>query len=265
MVHITGFGSTGPDRELRAFDGIIQAMSGIPELTGSPDSEPVLVGAFVADHLAAYQATMAVLFALQRRVRTGEGAFVDVSMLEAYSAPLAHEVGETLAGRSRPRAANRAPTAFSNTFLAADGYVYLAPLGEDRWQAFSRAIGREDWIGRLDYDAAVTDRREEAEAGVAAWCGPRARHDIAEVMRACGVPYGPVRTVEEAGRHALATGRGALMQVRSPGGKSLTVPGPVARVGLTDSPRRHEVPGVGQHTEEVLGELARLRSVPAQD
>jgi crotonobetainyl-CoA:carnitine CoA-transferase CaiB-like acyl-CoA transferase len=262
MVHITGFGTTGPDREARAYDGIIQGMSGIPELTGPPDVPPVLVGAFLADHLAAYQATMAVLFALQRRARTGRGAFVDISMLEAYSATLAHEVGEALAGRSRPRAANRVPTAFANTFLAADGYVYLAPLGEDRWRAFSSAIGREDWIGQLDYDAAVTDRRDEAEQEVSAWCAGRSRHEVTEIMRACGVPAGPVRTVAEAGRYALDSGRDTLMQVRSPEGQSFTVPAPIARVGLTDSPRRNEVPGLGQHTDGVLGELDRMRPAP---
>jgi CoA:oxalate CoA-transferase len=256
MVHITGFGSTGPDRELRAYDGIIQAMSGIPELTGPADAEPVLVGAFVADHLAAYQAAMSVLFALQRRGRTGDGAFVDVSMLEAYSATLAHEVGEALAGRSRPRAANRVPTAFSNTFRAADGHVYLAPLGENRWQAFSRAIGREDWIGQLDYEAAVGARRDEAEAAVTTWSRDRSRDQVCAVMRTWGVPCGPVRTVEEAGRHALTNGRGTLTEVRAPDGQPLVVPAPVAPVGLTDSPRRDAVPAAGQHTKEVLGALA---------
>lgn len=262
MVHITGFGSTGPDRGLRAYDGIIQSMSGIPELTGSADSGPVLVGTFLADHLAAYQATMAVLFALHRRTRTGLGGFIDVSMLEAYSAPLAHEIGEALAGRTRPRSANRVPTAFANTFRAADGYVYLAPLGQDQWQVFSRAIGQEAWIGRLDYDAAVAERRAEAEATVSAWCAARSRAEVAEAMTSAGVPHGPVRTVAEAGCHALGNGRAALTQVRSPDGRSFTVPGPVAQVGLTRATRRQEVPVLGEHTAEVLAELAQRRAAP---
>lgn len=260
MVHITGFGGSGPDRGLRAYDGIVQAMSGIPELTGPPDGDPVLVGAFVADHLAAYQAALAVLFALQRRARTGEGAFVDVSMLQAYSATLAHEVGEALAGRTRPRVGNRVPTAFANTFAAADGHVYLAPLGEERWVTFSRALGRPGW---MDYDSAVGPRREEAERVVAAWCAVRTREQVAEVMRACGVPCGPVRTVAEAARGALAAGGAPYRQVTSPGGQRFTVPAPVAPVGLTSSPRREVVPALGEHTQEVLAELAeRASSAP---
>lgn len=260
MVHITGFGSTGPDRDLRAYDGIIQAMSGIPELTGPPDGDPVLVGAYLADHLAAYQATMAVLFALQRRARTGRGAFVDVSMLEAYMATLAHEVGEALAGRPRPRAGNRVPTAFADTFPAADGHVFLAPIGEDCWQRFCQALGRDDWVSGLDYASAVADRRLEAEAGVRAWCAERTRDQIAELMRQWRVPSGPVRTVEEAGRHAVASGRTSLAQVRTPTGRPLIVPGPVARVGLSGSLRRDQVPALGEHTDEVLRGAARSQA-----
>ena len=263
MVHITGFGGTGPDRGLRAYDGIIQAMSGIPELTGAPAGEPVLVGTFVADHLAAYQATLAVLFALQRRARTGKGAFVDVSMLQAYSATLAHEVGEALAGRSRPRAGNKVPTAFANTFPTADGHVYLAPLGEDLWQAFCRALDRPDWLDRLDYEAAVGPRRSEAEQGVVAWCSSRTREQVAEVMRAHGVPCGPVRTVAEAARSALSAGGAPFRQVHSPGGQVFTVPAPVAPVGLSGSPRREVVPGLGEHTQELLQELAERSATPS--
>ncbi|WP_219416506.1 CaiB/BaiF CoA transferase family protein [Pseudonocardia nigra] len=255
MVHITGFGSTGPDRGLLAYDGIIQAMSGVAELTGTQESGPVFVGAFVADHIAAYQAALGAMFALHRRARTGEGAFVDISMLDAYSGTLAHEIGEALAGRPHVRAGNGVPTAFANTFPTTDGHIYLAPLGEDRWQAFCRAIGQLGWIGELTYDDAISRRREEAEKHVAEWCASRSRTDITELMRAAGVPCGPVWSAEERARHAADSGRGAISEVRSPAGRALTVPGPVSAVGLTISPRRAWVPALGEHTAEVLAEL----------
>lgn len=255
MVHITGFGGRGTDRNRLAYDGIIQAMSGIPELTGTPDSGPVFVGAFIADHIAAQHAALGALFALHRRARTGTGAFVDISMLDAYTGTLAHEVGEALDGRPHRRMGNRVPTAFANTFRARDGHVYLAPLGEHRWQMFCRAIGHENWIGELTYGDAIAGRRQEAEQRVAEWCSTRSRTEIVTHLGEFGVPAGPVWTVEESAQHAMESGRDAFMHIETPKGQALVAPGPVAAVGITSSPRRSTVPALGEHTEEVLHEL----------
>jgi CoA:oxalate CoA-transferase len=256
MVHISGFGSTGPDRHMRAYDGIIQAMSGIPDYTGTPDSGPVFVAAFVADHVAAYHAAIGAMMALFRRERTGEGAFVDVSMLRAYKSTSAHAIASALDGRPFRRVGNMVSTALTNTFEASDGFVVLAPLGDAKWKQFVQAINCDDWVADLSYVEALAEHRDHVDKLTADWCAERTRAEIVERMTEFGVACGPILTVAEAAERSLEVGAPDLVTVTTPHGRRVPVPAPVSDVGLSSSPRRLSIPAVGEHTGEVLAELA---------
>jgi CoA:oxalate CoA-transferase len=254
-AHISGFGFDGEGRERRAIDGLIQSMSGVPDCTGDPDQQPTLVGTFIADHIAAYHAAIGILMAMVRRERTGEGAFVDVSMLGAYSVTAAHEVGAATARLPRSRTGNRVPTAFADTFKASDGYIFLCPYGQAKWDDFVRAIGANGELGHLDYFTAVTTERDYAESVVAEWCLARTRDEVLSTMTALKVPCGPVWSVAENVADALAAGDPRVVTVRAPGGGLVHVPGPVTRVGLDSDPSRRVVPQLGEHSDEVLAEV----------
>lgn len=258
-AHITGFGSTGADRDFGAYDGIVQSMSGAPYLTGSGD-EPVLVGPFVADHLAAAHAAIGIMSALAARQRDPEGAgsFVDLSMLGAYTTVLAHHVGDAVDNGSEPQATgNLVPIAFANTFAAADGYVYLAPLSPAAWRAFCATTGMPEWLVAADRQWLLAEGRALAEEPVAEWCRVRGRDEIVSTLRAVGVPCGPVRLVSENARDPVLWERGHLVRVQTPvgpGGRGsvpVTVPGPVLASG--DVPGA--VPEAGEHTRAVLLEF----------
>ncbi|MET0419920.1 MAG: CoA transferase, partial [Actinoplanes sp.] len=191
MVHVTGFGAGGGGG---AYDGVIQAMGGIADLTGQPGGEATFVGAFVADHVAAYHATIAVLMALRQRESTGEGAFADVSMLDSYTAMLAHEVGLAAAGVPRGRWGNQVQTAFANVFPALDGQVFLAPLADGAWQRFWAVLGRTE----VTYDESTGPDRERLERLVSSWTSIRTVSDVLTAMHAAGVAAGPVRSVGQA-------------------------------------------------------------------
>ncbi|MFO6451685.1 MULTISPECIES: CaiB/BaiF CoA transferase family protein [unclassified Aeromicrobium] len=255
MVHITGFGTTSADRALLAFDGIIQGMSGIPQMTGPADGEPTFVAPFVADHLAAYRSTMSILMALRMRDVRPEAQFVDVNMLTSYMGLLAHDVDESLEGRPYQRDGNRVPVSISNTWAARGGHVHLSPVGDEKWSRFCRAIGREDWAESLSYEDAVLVARDEVDEVVGAWCRDRDRDEILAQMRDLGIPCGPVRGLTEAVRHLDERGDESVVRVTSPAGRTVAVPGPLTTVGLADGPRRLRVPRVGEHDEEVLAEL----------
>ena len=257
MVHITGFGTTGPDRDVRALDGIIQAMSGIPEHTGTPESGPILVAAFVADHIAAYHAALGTLLALQRRLKTRRGEFVDINMLRGYTAVSAHAIGAAYNGEPLGRGGNKVMTALCNTFSASDGLVVIAAIGELEWSNLCAAIGRDDWVAQLPYPIAVTTAREDVEKQVNDWCSWRTRAEVVEVMRAARVPSAPVFTIDERRLHAQRSGSDDIVEVTGPHGARIPVPGPVPKVGLSDSPGRWKVPALGAHTQEILDELAR--------
>lgn len=252
MLHITGFGATGEDRAVLAYDGIIQAMSGIPQMTGLPDGDPMFIGSFVADHLTAYRSAMSILMALRVRESAPQAQFIDVNMLTSYMGLLAHDVDESLEGRPYLRAGNRVPVSISNTYAARDGFVHLSPVGPVKWERFCRAVGREDWAATLTYDEAVLTSRDEVDAHVAHWCRDRRRDDILALMRDLSIPCGPVRELEEAVRHLDDRGDDSVVRVTSPGGRTVAVPGPLTSVGLADGPRRLRVPRIGEHDHEIL-------------
>src|SRR5699024_3112905 len=83
MVHITGFGLTGPEKNRNAYDGIIQAMSGVTDLSGEPDGPPMKTGVYVADHVAAFQGALGGMLALYSKEKTGTGQLVDIGMLDS--------------------------------------------------------------------------------------------------------------------------------------------------------------------------------------
>jgi crotonobetainyl-CoA:carnitine CoA-transferase CaiB-like acyl-CoA transferase len=255
FVHITGFGTEGTARDFGAYDGIIQAMSGVPWLSGEPGGPPVFVGAFVADQLAAMQGALGAVLALHRRAETGTGGFVEVSMLDGYLTALAHHVGSALDLGEVPAAnRNQVPTAFANTFPAADGHVYLAPLAPAAWQAFCQVIGAPAWLADSEPRWRITEGRDKCEEVVAAWTAGRQRSDIIADLRAAGVPCGPVNDVAEAVTDPVHDGRDPITTVRMRSGRQLHVPGPEVRLGGA-APGELPVPGAGQHTAEVLAEL----------
>jgi CoA:oxalate CoA-transferase len=255
FVHITGFGTAGGGRDYGAYDGIIQAMSGIPWLSGEPGGPPVLAGAFVADQLAAMQGALGAVLALHRRQLTGTGSFVEVSMLEGYLTALHHHVGSALdLGASPAASRNRVPTAFASTFPAADGFVYLAPLAPRAWLGFCAVTGAPAWLADSDAHWRITEGRDKAEEFVAAWTGARSRSEIIAEMRAAGVPCGPVNDVAEAVTDPVHQGREPVTTVRMRSGRQLHVPGPELRLGGPPG-GEPDIPAAGQHTAAVLAEL----------
>ena len=256
FVHITGFGASGPYSSFGAYDGIIQAMSGLPSVSGESPASPTFAGAFVADHLAATEGAIGVLLALAQRARVGRGSSVDVSMLEGYMSTLAHFVSETLDfGREIGPQSNRVPTAFANTFAAEDGKVYLAPLGPEAWRQFCTAIEAPGWMSAAAPAWVVGEGRSDCEDVVAAWCGCRRRKEIVRRLREVGVPCGPVSSVREALSEPVVEDRGAIVQVETGSGQAVSVPGPPVHYGLAGGPRARRVPDAG---EDGLGILESL-------
>ena len=255
-VHITGFGTWGPARGRGAYDGVIQAMSGVPWLTGEPGGPLVFVGAFVADHLAATQAAVGALLALARRNATGTGGCVEISMLDGYLSALAHHVGSVLDLGVVPQAnGNQVPTAFANTFQAADGFVYLVPLSPQAWQAFCTVIDAPQWLRDAESRWRIEAGKSAAEQVVQQWTRRRPRREIVEQLRAAGVPCSRVNDVAEAVSDPVHEGRSPIVGVLTPSGREFWVPGPEVRLDTAAEVRPDTAPAAGEHTAEVLQAL----------
>jgi crotonobetainyl-CoA:carnitine CoA-transferase CaiB-like acyl-CoA transferase len=255
---VSGFGHTGPERTTAAFDGKLQAMSGIMSITGDPAGGPMRAGFALCDTIGGMTAALAVSSALYQRTHTGRGQFVDVAMLDAALAFIPGPVSEyTVAGIEQKQIGNgsvsRKPTA--HRFRAGSGYIVLAVLTDKQFASLMRTIGRadaledprfRDWRARTDNDKALRDVIETALATdePKSW---EAR------LTAADVPCSVVWKIDEITRHPQLESRDVLQTVP-------TRYGPMRLVGAGFR-LAHGSPGIerepatlGEHTDEILKE-----------
>ncbi|MFI1735954.1 CaiB/BaiF CoA transferase family protein [Streptomyces acidicola] len=258
---ISGFGQTGPLRDRPAYDQIIQGLSGMMSVTGTPETAPLRAGFPVADTLGGMAAAYAVAAALVRRGRTGEGAFVDVSMLESALTAMGWVTSNYLiSGRvPHPMGNENFTAAPSGTFRTADGHLNIAANRQQQFTTLCRLIGRED----LTTDPRFThpaDRkthrdalRDEVESGLAA----RPAAEWEEILSDAGVPAARVLSVQDAlGLDHLAA-RGFVHDLPFPDGRERPLPvlGSPVRVDGEPAASPAPPPLLGEHTDEVLTEL----------
>ncbi|MEV6591786.1 CaiB/BaiF CoA transferase family protein [Streptomyces acidicola] len=258
---ISGFGQTGPMRDRPAYDQIIQGLSGMMSVTGTPETAPLRAGFPVADTLGGMAAAYAVAAALVRRGRTGEGAFVDVSMLESALTAMGWVTSNYLiSGRvPHPMGNENFTAAPSGTFRTADGHLNIAANRQQQFTTLCRLIGRED----LTTDPRFThpaDRkthrdalRDEVESGLAA----RPAAEWEEILSDAGVPAARVLSVQDAlGLDHLAA-RGFVHDLPFPDGRERPLPvlGSPVRVDGEPAASPAPPPLLGEHTDDVLTEL----------
>jgi len=190
---ISGFGQADPRR---GYDIVAQGMSGIPALTGPVAGDPYKCGASIADLTAGMNAVQAVLAALFRRERTGEGAFIDLSLVDGQRALLVYHASSWLnGGVAPPRPGNRHPSIHPfGIYAAADGPFTLA-IGNDRlWRAMCAALGEPDWATDPRF-ATIADRvaaRHAVDALIQPRFAARSVDELLALLQEAGVPCGPV-------------------------------------------------------------------------
>ncbi len=217
---ISGFGATGPYRNEAGYDGKIQALSGIMSLTGHKEMGPTRAGFAVCDVLSGMTAAFAVSSALYQRTLTGQGQFIDVSMLEASLAFLSTQVADfTVAGHRQEQFGNQAISrkVTANLFRAKESWLLLAVNNDRQYDALMTALGRadvlddprfSDWFQRKEHEAALRAIIEDALAGADAktW---EAR------LNAAGAPCASIWRIEEVIDHPQIVARGAMQERRN--------------------------------------------------
>jgi crotonobetainyl-CoA:carnitine CoA-transferase CaiB-like acyl-CoA transferase len=267
---VSGFGQNGPERTTAAYDGKIQAMSGIMSVTGDGRSGPMRAGFAVCDAIGGMTAAFAVASALYQRTHTGKGQHIDVAMLDAALSFLSafvtdYTVGGHVQGPSGNRAQSRLPTA--DLFKVKDGHILLAVNNEKQFAALARALQRPglsedprfaDWPARLRNEAALRAIIEEALADddAKSWEARLSKADV---------PCSRVWTIPEIVAHPQLAHRDVLQRVATPFGMMTLVGSPFRLAhgggGIDRSPAMP-----GEHAEEILlgagygeEEIAELR------
>lgn len=261
---VSGFGQNGPERTTAAYDGKVQAMSGIMSVTGHPEMGPTRAGFAVCDAIGGMTAAFAVSSALFQRTHTGRGQLVDVAMLDAALTFLTsfvtdYTVGGHVQGQSGNRAQSRLPTA--DVFKVKGGHILLAVNNEKQFGALARAIGRpdlpldprfRDWPQRIANEVALRVLIEDifAEADDKTW---EAR------LTAADVPCSRVLTIPEAVAHPQLAHRDVLQRIDTAHGP-MTLVGPGFRLahGSGSVERAPAMPG--EHTQDVLAEAGYSES-----
>ena len=260
MLRISGYGQTGPYRDLPGFGAIGEAMGGLRHLTGEPGHVPVRCGISIGDTLAALHGTIGVLTALyHRKVNGGQGQVIDVALHEAVFNVMESLIPEYSAfGVVREPAGSALPgIAPSNAYRCADGVVLIAGNGDSIFKRLMQAIGRAD----LGADAGLADnagrvaRVAELDAAIEAWTGPRTVAAVLDTLGAVNVPAGRVYTAKDIAEDPHYRARDMLLEQTTRDGHTLTVPGIVPKLLGTPGSVRSSAPKLGDDTDAVLAGL----------
>jgi formyl-CoA transferase/CoA:oxalate CoA-transferase len=256
---ISGFGQTGPDAELPGYDAIAQALGGVVSVTGEADREPVRVGTPIADLGASMWAAIGILAALHARAASGRGDWVDISLLDGQIAWLTYVAGGYFATGEVPRRYGSAhPTIVPYQALRTrDGHLMVAVGNDALWQRFAPLVGLPELAGDPRF-ATNPDRvvhRAELIPLIEAALMARGSAEWAEALSGAGIPAGPINTVDQALAQRQVVARDMVLTTEHPTAGTLRMPGSPVKLSRHDAAIRRPPPLLGEHTDEVLGEL----------
>ena len=260
ILRVSGYGQSGPYRDLPGFGVVGEAMGGLRHLTAEPGRVPVRVGVSIGDTLAALHGVIGVLLALHHRTaRGGAGQVIDVALHEAVFNCMESLIPEYSAfGAVREPAGSALPgIAPSNAYACQDGWVLVAGNGDSIFKRLMQAIGRDD-LGQapdLASNAGRVARVAEIDAAIGAWTQPRTVQAVLDALTAARVPAGKVYTARDIAEDAHYQARDMLLTQVTRDGDTVTVPGIVPKLSATPGGVRSSAPHLGEDTDAVLREM----------
>jgi crotonobetainyl-CoA:carnitine CoA-transferase CaiB-like acyl-CoA transferase len=271
MLHITGYGLSGPKSERPGFGTLGEAMSGFAHITGAADGPPTLPPFMLADGVASLNAAYAVLMALYHRdVHGGPGQLIDINLID----PLTRLLEQTLLGYDQlgivpARAGNRWDiSAPRNTYRTADGR-WLAMSGSSPALALRvfQAIGRADLVADADFSDPQRRlaRAREVDEVVADWVAKKTLAEAMSVFEAAQVAAAPVYDIEDLVRDEQVRHRELFVRIADDELGAMTVQAPVPRFSAARGAVEHLGPRLGAHNAEVYGELLGLSATDVDD
>ncbi len=261
MLRISGYGQTGPLRDLAGYGVVAEAMGGFRYITGIPGQAPVRPGISIGDSLSALHGVIGILMALYHRAANGgQGQMIDVALYESVFNMMEGAVPEyDRHGMIREPAGSAiqgiSPT---NAYPCSDSqYVLIAGNGDSIFKRLMSLIGRDD-LGNdpvLARNPGRVEHMDKIDQAIGAWTCKRTLDDILKLMGENGIPAGRVYTVKDIVKDEHYQAREMLKRITLQDGSSLLVPGVVPKLSKTPGQFKGGGPELGQHTEEVLKSL----------
>jgi crotonobetainyl-CoA:carnitine CoA-transferase CaiB-like acyl-CoA transferase len=263
MTRISGYGQTGPYAGKPGYGVIAEAMSGLRHLIGDPDRPPSRVAMPLTDYVTGLYAVIGTLMAVHARERTGQGQFVDVSLLEsAFSFMEAYVPMFDKTGKSGMRSGSRLPKSAPNTlFPTRDGeHVHVAALADAVFKRLATLMGHPELATdpRFATQAARNENEALIEGIVADWTSSRTLADVLQACDANDVPATRIYTMQDIFEDPHFRARGMLVRAPDDNMGEVTLAGVVPKLSGTPGRIRWSGRRVGQDTREVLREFAAL-------
>ncbi|MGY2064292.1 CaiB/BaiF CoA transferase family protein [Blastococcus sp. SYSU DS0619] len=260
LVRVTGFGQFGPYSGRPGFGTLAEAMSGFAAITGEPDGPPTLPPFGLADGISALAAAFATMTALRARESTGRGQVVDLAIIEPILTLLGPQptVYDAL-GQVQPRTGNRsANNAPRNTYRTSDGrWVAISTSAQSIAERVMHLVGRPEFIDE-PWFASGADRAEHADElddAVGSWIAARDRDEVVRAFEEAQAAVAPIYDVRDVLADPQFQALGSLVRVPDPELGSVLMQNVIFRLSETPGAVVSAGPSIGQHTEEVLGEL----------
>jgi crotonobetainyl-CoA:carnitine CoA-transferase CaiB-like acyl-CoA transferase len=256
---ISGFGQSGPYRDRPGFDQIAQGMGGLMSITGLPGQGPVRVGIPIADLSAGIFCALGILVALLEREVSGEGQYVESSLLAAQIAMLDFQAARWLiAGEVAPQAGNDHPTTIpTGVFKTRDGHINIASAGDAIFVRLCRALDAPELAEHPDYRTGRlrSQHRRALNAAVAAITEQRDSAEWIERFNKAGVPAGPIYAINEVFADRQVKHLGIAQPVEHPALGRIELVGQAVTLSRTPSRLNTASPDPGEHTDAILREL----------
>ena len=265
---ISGFGESGPESHRGGYDLIVQAESGVMDLTGFTDGPPVKVGNSIADLVAGMSGAHGVTLALLARQKTRRGQKVEIAMLDVMASLLTYQAGMYLnGGRTPARRGNEHPSIVPyEVFKAADGYLALGVANNSLWERCCAALERPDLArdARFATEASRVEHRATLVPLLNEVLGARSGADWMKRLEAVGVPAGRIRTVPEVCESEHLRARGMLVALPHAKAGTVKMMGVPIRLHRTPGRAKTAAPLLGADTEAVLMRILGLRRPDVQ-
>jgi len=256
---ISGFGQDGPYENRPGFDQIAQGMGGLMSITGLPGQGPVRVGIPIADLTSGIYCAMGILIALLERDETGEGQWVQSSLLQSQIAMLDFQAARWLVKEEvAPQAGNDHPTSIpTGVFKTSDGHINIAAAGDAMWDRLCDVLKAPEMRDNPDFVTADlrSSNRNAVNSAIEAFTLTKSSSEWIDILAGAGVPCGPIYSIDQMFADPQVKHLGMEHPVDHPEQGRINLVGQAINLSKHQSRKGVPTPARGQHTEDVLGGL----------
>lgn len=256
---VSGYGQDSPYSNRKSFDIVLQGESGMMGVTGTEDGDPIRTGVSICDISAAMTSTYAILTAIYHRANTGEGQYIDISLLDTSFQFLLYHVTNYFATGENP---NRLGTKHPNlapyqAIETKDSWIVVGVVSEKLWPAFCDAVNREEWKDDscfATFDDRVENRRE-FDIAIDEVFAQKPTEEWISILRDHDIPCSPVNTIEDIVEDPHIEARGMVEEIEHSDLGTFKTPGNPVNFSNLETSMRRAPPELGEHSVEVLSEL----------